>query len=276
MWYFGSSRRPANIRVRFSAARTSAARSLLRSPAAAASRSTWRLGLPCRLAELPVRRLAGVVQPQVVGQDAEDVGRIVGPAGHAHVDFRHRPVPVAAQEAGEPGLHDGGKLAGPVAADQLRLACAVEPCAVEHCAVEQRCRCGVGPDGRGELPEGQVHFGGHVVGKSPQDRLQGPRAGAASQQPAGGRQQGKAQGRQRQDVGYHREELVPQDALHVVQPLHRGGSGRHHQGGPEPFAEPLRPAQRRLGPEQGAEQRLRNPEPHRHRGRRAAAPARVT
>ena len=179
-----------------------------------------RLGLPRRLAELPVRRLAGIVQPQVVGKDTEDVGRVVGPAGHPQIDFRHGPVTVAAQETGEPGLHDGGEPAGAVAADQLRHGCVVEYC-VEHCGVEDRGGCGVGPDIRGELPQGQVHFGGHVAGKSPQDRLQRPGAGAASQQPAGDCQQGKAQRGQRQDVGYHREEFVPQDALHVVQPLRR-------------------------------------------------------
>ncbi len=49
MWYFGSSRSPANIRVRFSAARTSAVRSLPRWPAAAASAVSGprRPGPPC-------------------------------------------------------------------------------------------------------------------------------------------------------------------------------------------------------------------------------------
>ena len=120
MWYFGSSRSPANIRVRRSAARTSARAQPAPLPRSGGKPFHLRLGLPRRLAELPVRRLAGIVQPQVVGQDAEDVGRVVGPAGHAQVDFRHRPVTVAAEEPGEPGLHDGGKLAGAVAADQLR------------------------------------------------------------------------------------------------------------------------------------------------------------
>ena len=36
----------------------------------------------------------------------------------------------------------------------------------------------------------------------------------------------KAQRRQRQDGGHHREELLPEDAFGVVQPLRRGGAGR--------------------------------------------------
>ena len=79
-----------------------------------------------RFAEQQVGGLAGIVQPQVVGQDSEDMGRVVGPARHPEVYLRHGTVPVAAQEAGEPGLHDGGQLTGPVAADQLRHPRAVE------------------------------------------------------------------------------------------------------------------------------------------------------
>ena len=108
----GSSRSPAKSLVRRSAARTSASRAAgppgsLRPPRAA------RSGPPPRaaaLAELPVRRQRGIVEPEVVGQDTQDVGGVVGPARHADVDFRHGAVPVLSQETGQPGLHDGGQL----------------------------------------------------------------------------------------------------------------------------------------------------------------------
>ena len=60
MWYFGSSRRPANIRVRFSAARTSAAAQPARARRARGHQPFHlRLRVAGGLAELPVRGQAG-------------------------------------------------------------------------------------------------------------------------------------------------------------------------------------------------------------------------
>ena len=98
MWYFGSSRSPANSLVRFSAPRTRRARSLPagppRLPATAGEPLDPGLRLAGGIGELPVRRQRGIVEFEVVREDAEDVPGVVGPAGHAEVDFRDGAVPV--------------------------------------------------------------------------------------------------------------------------------------------------------------------------------------
>ena len=61
--------------------------------------------------ELRVRGRVRVLQPQVVGQHPEHVGRVVGPAGQAQVDLGHRAVPVPGQERGQPVLQRPGQRA---------------------------------------------------------------------------------------------------------------------------------------------------------------------
>ena len=69
----------------------------------------------------------GPSQPQVVGQHAEHVRRVVGPAGHAEVDLGDGAVAVAAQERGEPVLEDGGQRRRRGTARRARRRCASAP-----------------------------------------------------------------------------------------------------------------------------------------------------
>ncbi len=105
------------------AARTGTARGAQRGTGAAHPSTTprdGRLGRARPAGEHGVGSQVRVLEPQVVGQHAEHVGRVVGPSRHAEVDLGDGPVPVPGQEPGEPVLQSGRqRRAVAVSAGQL-------------------------------------------------------------------------------------------------------------------------------------------------------------
>ncbi|MDI2022170.1 hypothetical protein PJL18_02700 [Paenarthrobacter nicotinovorans] len=197
-------------------------------------------------AELLVGSPRTGLQSQVIGQDAKNVGGIVSPPGHAKVDFSHGPVPVGAQEPIEAGLGNGRQPLVPVPFQQR----------FRRLASHGGSGVVIFPDLRGELPQGQVHFSGDVVGQPADHGLQFSVGCLVAEYPAYERQQGKAERRQRQDLRDRGEELRTQDSLHVGYPLMGGGFPGDGYGFAEFRTVALYPFQGRLRTEQTPEQRL--------------------
>ena len=78
-----------------------------------------RLGRGGAAGEPDVGVVGRVGQAQVVGQRAEHLGRVVGPARHPEVDLRRRPVPVLGEERRQLALQHRRKRARVVAVGQL-------------------------------------------------------------------------------------------------------------------------------------------------------------
>ena len=187
------------------------------------------------------------------------MGRVVGPAGHAEVDLRHGPVAVAAQEARQPGLHDGGKLAlpgnaGPAPAARRRR-CARTPRPTPASARMAAASC----------QRARSISVVTLLGSPRRTACSAPvPAPVPSSFPAAASRANPRAGSGRM-AGTTGKSSWPRMRSTWSSRCAGGGPGRHHEGGPEPFAEPVGPAQRRLGPEQGAEQGLRDSGPRRHR-----------
>ncbi len=113
----GASRSPTSARTRPRANPTARARHRERRRTRATTSASGLLRHPLAGGEPGVGcgvrvPVPGGAQPQVVGQRAEHVLGLLGPAGHAEVDLGDGPVAVAAQERGEPVLEDRGQGAG--------------------------------------------------------------------------------------------------------------------------------------------------------------------
>ena len=98
MWNFGASREPISSRMRGSSQRR------ISSPWSGDSReqrNDHRFGFLAAAGELRVGRERVVAESNVVGQRAQDVRGLLGPARHADVDLADRAEAVACQKGGE-------------------------------------------------------------------------------------------------------------------------------------------------------------------------------
>ena len=214
-----------------------------------------RLRFGFRPAELAVRGKRGVFQPEVVGQDTQDMGGVVPPPRHADVDFRDGPVPEPLQERGQAGLRHGGQFAGtePLGQQRGRL------------PGQQPEGFVVGTDGGGKPPQLQIHLRGDVVGQSAQNGLElGPGIApapfrswtpflslppTAPEQLSGEGQHRKAESRKRDDGG----DIGKQPGEYpfgVVQPLPWRSTPGQLERLVEILGEPVHAAERGVRPEQ--------------------------
>ena len=197
-----------------------------------------------RLAELPVRCERGIVQPQIVGQDPEDVGRVIRPAGHAEVDLGHGAVAVAAQEvARSPDCTTAGSVRRPVTRGPARAS----GCPANTAADAGSARMAVASGHRSRSISVVTLWGRprRTACSSPGFTRSPERA--FRPRPAG-RSPGRGGGR---TVGTTGKPRWPRIRSAWSSRCAARGAGRHRECRAELLAHAFGPAQCRLGPEQG-------------------------